>query len=73
MFFSSMVGLLTHTSNPFLKLISIEMCFSFFSCWLTLESGLLWAFVGPALLVVLVSIMAQNLERTAFYQLLCKI
>jgi len=27
----------------------------FFSCWLSLESGLLWAFAGPALLVILVS------------------
>ncbi|XP_052089257.1 uncharacterized protein LOC127725998 [Mytilus californianus] len=26
-------------------------------CWLTLESGLLWAFVGPALLVVLINLI----------------
>lgn len=27
-----------------------------FSCWLTLESNLIWGFIGPALLVILVSI-----------------
>ncbi|CAG2255062.1 unnamed protein product [Mytilus edulis] len=26
-------------------------------CWLTLESGLLWAFIGPALLVVLINLI----------------
>ena len=25
-----------------------------FSCWLSAESGLIWAFIGPALLVILV-------------------
>ena len=28
--------------------------FYYFSCWLSVDSGLIWAFVGPALLIILV-------------------
>ena len=28
----------------------------YFSCWLSTENGLIWAFVGPALLITLVCI-----------------
>jgi len=27
-----------------------------YSCWLSLERGVIWAFVGPALLVIVVSL-----------------
>ncbi|ESO89386.1 hypothetical protein LOTGIDRAFT_106517, partial [Lottia gigantea] len=31
-------------------------------CWLSLESGLLWAFIGPALAVILVSVLLSSLD-----------
>ena len=31
--------------------------FCFCSCWLNISTGLIWAFAGPALLIILVSIM----------------
>ncbi|XP_063426076.1 adhesion G-protein coupled receptor D1-like [Mytilus trossulus] len=31
--------------------------FSYQSCWLTLESNLIWAFIGPALLVIVINFM----------------
>ena len=32
------------------------------SCWLTLEDNMLWAFVGPALLVIVVSIKTTGFK-----------
>lgn len=36
-------------------LFSLKLSFSLHSCWLSVESGAIWAFVGPALLVIVVS------------------
>lgn len=38
-----------------------------FSCWLTVDGGLIWAFVGPALLIILVSF---RVFFTSFFSLL---
>lgn len=38
-------------------MIGILLC----SCWLSLEGGLLYAFVGPAAAVVLVSLLCHSL------------
>ena len=31
-----------------------------FSCWLSVENGVIWAFVGPAMVIIVVSISYRN-------------
>ena len=31
-----------------------------FSCWLSVETGVIWAFVGPAMAIIVVSIFYIN-------------
>jgi hypothetical protein len=47
----------------------ISHCFIFFSCWLSIETGLLWAFVGPALLVIFVSIICYDIPKLVFFKI----
>ena len=39
----------------------------YFSCWLSLEDGIIWAFVGPALLVIAVNSLYHITGSFYFY------